>query len=167
VTAVDWNVIADRLVAVMHQMIHEENFYGPDSTRYAEALRRTFGYRAANEQRDRERVFPYERLTDGRGLITQAEADHVRDGHTIVDRMGRETAEQQVKEMRAEVARVYREAAKDLAEMIRDRCNEVSVPSRYRREGVAWAADLIDPAVPKDRFGRTLSPAAESEAVAS
>jgi hypothetical protein len=51
--------------------------------------------------------------------------------------------------------------------MIRDRCNEVSVPSRYRREGVAWAADLIDPSVPKDRFGRTLSPAAGSEAVAS
>jgi hypothetical protein len=110
--SVNWSNIADRLVAVMHQMLHEENFCGPDSTRYAEALRRTFGYRVANEQRDRERVFPYERLTDGRGLITQAEADHVRDGHTVIDRMGREAAEKQVKEMRAEVRRVYREAAR-------------------------------------------------------
>jgi len=34
------------------------------------------------------------------------------------------------------------------------------VPSRYRREGVTWAADMIDPSVPKDRYGN-LRPAAE------
>jgi hypothetical protein len=49
--------------------------------------------------------------------------------------------------------------------MIRHRCNDRAVPSRYRREGVAWAADLIDPSVPKDQFGNVIS--TPTEAVAS
>lgn len=159
-SAVNWDRIAARFLDVQRRMIHEENWSGPDF--YAENLRRTFDYRAAGEQRNGERALSYERLRDGWGLITQAEANHLRDGHTVIDRLNRERAEEQVKEMRAEVARVYREAAKDLAELIRNRCNDRTVPSRYRREGVAWAADLIDPSVPKDRYGNTLSPSGAS-----
>jgi hypothetical protein len=155
-TSVDWNRIEARFQEVMRRMIHEENWSGPDF--YAEALRRTFEYRAADEQRDQERALPYEHLWMGFGLMTEAEANYVRDGHTIVDRLAREAAEQQVKDIRAELSRVYREAGKDLAEMLRERCNDRTVPSRYRREGVAWAADLIDPSVPKDRFGNVVNP---------
>jgi len=157
---VDWKAIADRMVTAMHQMLHEENWHGPDSERYAEALRRALGYCGANEQRAGERALSYEHLKYGSGLTTDTEAAHVRDSHTISDRMAREAAEKQVKEMRAEVARVRREAAKGLAEWLRASCNERSVPSRYRREGVTWAADMIDPSVPKDRYGN-LRPAAE------
>lgn len=148
---INWDRIAARFLDVQRRMIHEENWSGPDF--YAENLRRTFDYRAAGEQHDGERALPYEQLKDGWGLVTWAEADHLRDGHTVIDRLNQEAAEQQVKEMRAEVARVYREAATDLAGMVRGRCNDRTVPSRYRREGVAWAADMIDPSVPKDRFG--------------
>jgi hypothetical protein len=158
VSAVDWNALASALIRAKSGMAHNM----PDVDFYAELLRRTFEYRTADEQRDRERALPYEHLKVGLGLTTQAEADYTRDSHTFVDRHNRERAEQQVKEMRAEVSRVYREAAKDLAEMIRQRCNDRTVPSRYRREGVAWAADLIDPSVPKDQFGNVLSSATEA-----
>jgi hypothetical protein len=153
---IDWDRIAARFLDLKRRMIHEEDWSGGDID--AEALRRTFGYRAASEQRDLERPLSYEHLKMGYGLITQAEADHVLDGHTIVERLNRERAEAQVKEMRAELDRVYREAGKDLADMLRSRCNDRTVPSRYRREGVAWAADMIDPSVPKDRYGYLVSP---------
>lgn len=159
---VDWDAIARNLVRERSQMTHDM----PDVDFYAELLRRTLGYRPAGEQCDGGQPRPYEQLRLGRGLTTQAEADYTRDSHTIVDRLNRERAEQQVMEMRAEVSRVYREAAKDLAAMIRNRCNDRTVPSRFRREGVAWAADIIDPAVPKDQFGNLLGEP-RTEAVAS
>ncbi len=155
--AVDWNRLADRMVEVQRKMIHEEQWTGDGF--YAEVLRRTFGHTAAGEPDAHQRTPSYERIRVP-GLTTQAEADHIREGCTIIDRLNRERAEQQVKEMRAEVARVYRESAADLAQLIRDRCNERTVPSRYRREGVEWAADLIDPNVPKDRFGYVVKPEA-------
>jgi hypothetical protein len=59
--------------------------------------------------------------------------------------------------MRAETQRVYREAAQDLTDFLRNKCNERTVPSRYRREGVTWAADMLDPRVPKGQYGWLLS----------
>jgi hypothetical protein len=156
---VNWDRIADRLQQVMRTMLQEEGRYH-DATFYADALRRTLGYVAAGEAGTSGRALPYERLQSNFGLITQAEADYLRDAHTIADRMGRERAEEQVKELRAELRRVYREAGKDLADMLRERCNERTVPSRYRRDGVAWAADMIDPSVPKDQYGRIVTPEA-------
>lgn len=143
---VDWNRIADRLQQVMADMVHRdtEARYGTDY--YAEALRRTLGYEPGDGPRR-------ESLRRGDGLTTEAYAKNLYDTSGL-DRMHREQAEEQVKEMRAEVARVYRDAAKDLAAFLRARCNERSVPSRYRREGVTWAADMIDPAVPKDQYGQ-------------
>lgn len=142
---VDWDSITVRLQDVMRRMVHEEDWSGPGF--YAEALRRTLGYRPADGQHARDY------LSCGGGLQTEAHSRYLHEGNAIIDRLNREKAEEQVKELRAELQRVYREAGKDLAASIRDRCNERTVPSRYRREGVAWAADLIDPSVPKDQFG--------------
>jgi len=77
-------------------------------------------------------VLPYGHPRSSFDLVTEAEATYLRDGHTIVDRMNRETAEKKVEEMRAEVRRVCREARKDIAELLRSRCNDRTVPSRYR-----------------------------------
>lgn len=148
--SIDWDAIAAKLNQAQSQL-YDEGYRGGG---YAEALRRTFGYRDAGEQRDGERAVPYEHLGSGHGLTTDAEATYVRDSHTFTDRHNLERAEQQIKELRAELRRVYAEAGKDLAELLRERCNERTVPSKYRRDGVAWAADLIDPTVPKDQFGR-------------
>lgn len=159
--AIDWTRIADRLQNIRRVMAYEENYRGDNFE--AEAMRRCFGYVAADSSGPdgRAREVPYERLQHGQGLTTDAEAKYVRDGHTVIDRLNRERAEQQVKEMRAEVARVYLEARKDVAAAIRSRCNEYSVPSKYRREGVELAADWIDPGVPKDRYGNILPRDAE------
>jgi hypothetical protein len=156
--AVDWGRISSRFSQALHEIYKEP---GRCTDAYAEALRRAFDYTAAGEQGLGGRALSYEHLGNGLGLVTQAEADFIRDGHTIIDRLNREAAEKKVEEMRAEVARVYREAAKDIAGMLRERCNDRTVPSRYRREGVAWAADLIDPAVPKDQYGRVVQPATQ------
>lgn len=149
--SVNWDRIAERFQAEMANLIHheQEKRYGTDF--YAEALRRTLGFRPA-EGNFRER------LDRGDGLTTESYAQHLYDTSAL-DRMQRETAEQQTSEARAETRRVYREAGKDFADLLRTRCNEVSVPSRYRREGVAWAADLIDPTVPKDQYGNVVQKA--------
>jgi hypothetical protein len=148
-TAMDWNRLAERMQRIQADMVHQEKTDLRGNEFYAEALRRTFGFRMS-------RGGTYETVAASTGLTTIAEADHIREGHTVMDRLNREAAEKQVTEMRAEVQRVYREAAADLAKLIRGRCNERTVPSRYRREGVEWAADLIDPNVPKDRFGNVV-----------
>lgn len=156
---VNWEAAARRL-RQQRSLLYDEAYPGDVDE---EALRRAFGYRAADQAPDGERALPYEHLTGGLGLVTRAQADWVRDTHTIVDRMNREAAEQQVKEVRVELARVYREAGKDLAELIRARCNDRTVPSKYRREGAGWAADLIDPTVPKDAYGNTITREADTE----
>jgi hypothetical protein len=150
---INWGRLADRMREARHQLIHLERYTGADYE--AEILRRTFGFTPAGEPDAVKRVLPYEQVSVP-GLMTEAEAKHIRDAHTVVDRMNREAAEKQVAEMRAEVARVYREAAHDLAELIRRKCNDRTVPAKYRREGVLLAADWIDPAVPKDRYGNLL-----------
>lgn len=149
---VNWDALAQQLQRHMTDMVHHDTDRRYGDEFYAEALRRTFGY-SANDGSDGRRVLPYDTVNRTTGLTTVAEADWTRDSHTVVDRLARESAETQIKEMRAEVRRVYRESAADLAALIRGRCNERSVPSRLRREGVLLAADWIDPAVPKDAFG--------------
>lgn len=148
-TAIDWDRLAGRFSDALRDVYAE----GPRADAYAEALRRTFGYVGAGEPGSSGRALPYERLDHGYGLITDSEADYLRDSHVYADRAGRKRAEDDLTRMRIEVSRVYRESGKDLAQMLRDRCNERTVPSRFRREGVRWAADMIDPSVPKDQFG--------------
>jgi hypothetical protein len=139
---VDWDRIADRLQQVMADMIHKENYHGGAGF-YAEALRRTLGHDVA---------FGRDIIRRGEGLTTEADAKHTYDNGAL-ERMQREQAEEKVKEARAETRRAYAEAGQDFADFLRAKCNERSVPSKYRRDGVAWAADQIDPRVPKDQFG--------------
>lgn len=147
---VDWSRISAQFSKRLHEVYANP---GTVVDCYAEALRRTFGYVAADEPGTSGRALPYEHLSNGFGLTTQAQAKYETDTIAYFDRSNREKAEEQVKEVRAELSRVYREAGQDLADLLRAKCNERSVPSRYRREGVAWAADTIDPRVPKDQYG--------------
>ena len=149
---VDWLALARKLQSIQADMIHRdtESRYGDDF--YAEALRRTFGYRA-QDGTDGGRELPYDSVNQMTGLTTVAAADYTRDGHTIIDRMNREAAEKQRDEARAETRAVMVDAAQRLSDYIREWCNERRVPSRYRREGALYAADVIDPRVRKDRFG--------------
>lgn len=158
-STVDFTRIGHRMAEEMRKMLHEENWTGADPDRYAEALRRALGH-----QPDTEHGRDW--LQRGEGLTTEVYAKYLYEGSAVIDRLNLQQAEQQVKEMRAEMRRVYREAGKDLANMLRERCNERSVPSRYRREGVTWAADLIDPTVPKDRYGNVVEGPSTGEVAA-
>lgn len=151
---IDWVALAKRISDAHVKMTHHEEtgLYGWEFE--AEALRRAFGY-SANDGADGQRELPYETVHFP-GLITVGEHEHLRNAHTVLDRMSREAAEKRAAEDRAELRRVRLEAQQDVADAIRERCNERSVPSRYRREGVELAADWIDPRVPKDRFGDPL-----------
>ena len=146
-TAIDWLKLAERMQRIQADMIHHKQTDLHGSEFYAEALRRTLGFQPPHDH------VQHETVASSTGLTTIAYADHLREGCTVIDRLDREAAEKQVAEMRAEVTRVYREARADAADHIRQRCNERSVPARYRREGVLLAADWIDPRVPKDRYG--------------
>jgi hypothetical protein len=147
-TSVDWDKISHRLQDVMRVMLQEEGRYH-DSTFYADALRRTLGYEPAGDR-------GFDHVRNGQGLTTESYHQFNVKGATALSAMHAEQAKEEAKELRAEVRRVYTEAGKDLAEMLRERCNERTVPSRYRREGVAWAADMIDPGVPKDQYGHLI-----------
>ena len=62
-----------------------------------------------------------------------------------VDRANGERAQELLKHERAGYARKLADARGVLARAIRERCNERTVPSRYRREGVLIAAEWLDP----------------------
>jgi hypothetical protein len=161
---IDWAKIAERMQVEVGKLVHQEggtSYCGNEL--YAEALRRTFGYAAADESDPGSRALPYEHLWQGHGLTTEAQADWTLKGATALSKAQAEDAEKEIAEARTEMQRVYREAATDLANLIRGRCNERTVPSKYRRDGVHWAADLIDPTVPKDRFGNVVKPVASPE----
>lgn len=149
--AIDWLALARRLQDIQAQMIHHEDVQRYGDEFYAEALRRTLGF-SANDGTDRGRVLPYETLNPSTGLTTLAEADHLRDSHTIIDRHRAEAAKKEAQEAREETRRVLRDAARDLAKLIRDWTNNRTVPSVYRREGALMAADWIDPDSPASPF---------------
>jgi hypothetical protein len=140
---VDWAALAQRLQHEMGALVHgdEEKRYGDDF--YAEALRRTF--RAQRLDR-----LAYETVDASTGLMTVAEADHLRDSHTIIDRLNAERAREEVKAVREEIRRVYAEARRDIAQGLREWCNERTVPARLRREGVLLAVDRIDPQMARE-----------------
>lgn len=148
---IDWIKLAEQMSRIQADMIHQEHSDLCGAEFYAEALRRTFGFQPPHGH------VKHETVNGSTGLTTVAYSDYLRDSHTIIDRLNREKAEKQIEEVRAEIQRVYLEARIDVAKAIRGRCNERSVPAKLRREGVLMAADWIDPAVPKDRYGNILS----------
>lgn len=141
---VDWVALAQRMNKVRTEMTHHEDTGLTGLEFDAELLRRTFGY-SANDGTDGHRKLPYETVDTSTGLVTLAEADHLRDGHTALDRARREDAERRAEQAWAETRRVGLEARRDIAAALRRWCSERTVPSRYRREGVLLAADQVDP----------------------
>ena len=135
---IDWVRVARRLADIRARMIHhDDNQLGGDDFD-AEALQRLFA--SIGEL----------------GLLTQADHDRVVANREGILRLNLDAANRDLREARAETRRVLDEVAANLAGQIRERCNNRSVPARYRREGVLLAADWIDPAVPKDRYGDLL-----------
>lgn len=146
---VDWTALGRRLAEAQIHYVHHAEDKPTGDAYYAAVMRRALGGRKL------ERLH-YETVDGSTGLVTKAEADWLRESHTIMDRLNLEAAERKITELRAEITRLRMDARADVAQLIRDRCNDRTVPSRYRREGALWAADLVDPDVPKDRYGRTV-----------
>lgn len=80
----------------------------------------------------------------GSGFVTWDEHMHVLDVNRYVDRANGEQAQRQLRHERQEYERKLAGARGVLATAIRARCNERTVPSRYRREGVLLAAEWLD-----------------------
>ncbi len=146
---IDWTALAVRLREESAKLIHNDNgpaLYGDDF--YAEALRRVFGYDTNTDPARRQ--LPYDSVNANTGLTTIAQAQHELQGHVVLDRLGRERAEAEVTELRAEIKRVYAEARKDIARDLREWCNERRIPAKLRREGFLMAANLINPQPAKE-----------------
>lgn len=77
------------------------------------------------------------------GFITHRACVISRNSHTEVARMNAERAQAEARAARAETHRVMAEAAEDLVAGLSAWCNQVTVPSRYRREGVALAVHQL------------------------
>jgi hypothetical protein len=84
----------------------------------------------------------------GHGFVTWEEHARVLDLNRSVDRANGERAQEQLAAERADFAGKLAQAAHGLAEAIRSRCNDRTVPSEYRRQGVLQAADWLDGAWP-------------------
>ena len=138
-TGIDWIKLARRLQEVQAQMIHhdEVNRYGDEF--YAEALRRTLGYREPHGH------ITHETVSESTGLMTTAHADHLIEGYTVLSRLHAEDMERQAKAAREETRRILQDAARDLAKWIREWCNDRTVSAKTRRQGVLIAANWIDP----------------------
>lgn len=143
---VDWMKIGQRFQeAMVHYTHHAEvTLYGDEF--YAAVAKRALG----GQQSER---LTYETVSRSLGLVSVAESDWRLSGHTVMDRLRAERAEGQVKEMRAELRRVRRDAARDLVRYLRGWVNERRIPARLRREGFLMAADQIDPDIPRNQYG--------------
>lgn len=87
-----------------------------------------------------------ELVLDERGpLTTRAITEKHRAGDTALLREQRDTARQELREARRETDRAWREGGRQSGRELRQWCNEYTVPSRLRREGVLLAADKLDP----------------------
>jgi hypothetical protein len=78
------------------------------------------------------------------GFSSDREHVHNLNGHTVVDRLNREDAEESARQARAETDRVRAHAATGLAAGLREWCNDRTVPAKLRREGVELAARWLD-----------------------
>jgi hypothetical protein len=143
---VDWMKIGQRFQeATVHYTHHAEvTLYGDEF--YAAVAKRALG----GHQSER---LTYETVSRSLGLVSVAESDWHTSGMVVTTRMRAERAEEQVTQMRAEVRRVRRDAARDLVKYLREWVNERRIPAKTRREGFLMAADQIDPDIPRDQYG--------------
>jgi hypothetical protein len=118
---IDWADAGRTFSKITTSMMHDEHtgLYGDEF--YAEALRRLWA-----------RI--------GHQFVAQAEHMRILEMNRSVDRANGEQAQQALAHYTAEYERKMRESARVYAEALRARCNERTVPSRYRRDGVLLAA---------------------------
>jgi hypothetical protein len=75
--------------------------------------------------------------------MTPAEQRPERATHAEAERINRENAEAALKRVQTQLDQARAAGAAQAAETLRGWCNEHTVPSRYRREGVELAADYL------------------------
>lgn len=86
----------------------------------------------------------------GSGFVSWDEHMLTLDMNRKVDRANAEQAQKTADFNRADYVRKLADARHIIADAIRVRVNEVTVPAKLRREGVLLAAEWIDPAPQKD-----------------
>jgi hypothetical protein len=118
--SIDWAELGRRANQTTAQL-HTADLYG--DAYYAELLRRVL-------------------TTGASGLTTAADADQAR--YNDVDRIAREKAEEALAQAQADLYRAQGDAAAEAAATLRGWCNDRTVPSRYRREGVELAATHLE-----------------------
>ncbi len=121
---VDWASAARKFAEIQGDMLHREQpgLHGDDF--WAEALRRLFG-RIGHELWPVAGPEPAEQLHAGCWAAL-------------------ESSERQAREQYARFTAALAAGGKTYAAHLRAKCNEVTVPSRYRREGVLIAASWLD-----------------------
>lgn len=77
-----------------------------------------------------------------------ADVDRLIRMHTGADKALIEQQKTRIADLYAENRRILAEAFRSAGRAIRAWCNDRTVPSRYRREGVMIAADKLDPPAP-------------------
>ena len=131
----DWSDLARKFSAIQADMIHREQSELRGDQFWAEALRRLLGGyepRAAEPE-------PAERLHAGCWAALAS-------------------SERTLREQYDKFTTALGDARGTCASAIRARCNEVAVPSKYRREGVLLAAEWLDPGGAESAAGRKVTP---------
>lgn len=122
----DYEALSRRFSKVLNGIVHQpERTWHTEVDLYARVLREVFG-------------------TSGSGFVSNREHMHNLNGNAVIDRLNAEAAERRANAARSEADRVTEESAADLAEGLRLWCNERTVPSRLRREGVELAAARLE-----------------------
>lgn len=119
----DWSVIARRHRDIVGQQIRLGHHNAPD---FDEVVLRRL-------------------VRESPELGVQADWDHQLAGMRAFNPGRIAELEAMLDDARAEARQSLASAARRIAAMIRDRVNDRSVPSRYRREGALWVADMLDP----------------------
>lgn len=122
---IDWAKAGEQFSRIQSDLMHGEGSELRGAEFYGEVLRRLFA-----------RIGP--------NWVTYE--DHMRtlELNRRQDRANGERAEATLKHFTEEYQRKLADARAVMADAIRTRCNEVTVPSRYRREGVLLAAEWLD-----------------------
>jgi hypothetical protein len=120
----DWAAAGRTFIEMEARLVREaSDLHGAEF--YAEALRRLWA-----------RI--------GHGWVPQAEMMRILDMNRAVDRASGERAQATLAHFTAEYERKMADSAHQYAAALRARCNERTVTSRLRREGVLLAADWLD-----------------------
>lgn len=123
--SIDWTKAGETFSRIQSDLMHGEGSELRGAEFYGEALRRLFA-----------RI--------GHNWVTSEESQRAIHMSTSISRSNAEQAKAALHHFTEEYQRKLADARAVMADAIRTRCNEVTVPSRYRREGVLLAAEWLD-----------------------